>query len=240
MDEGPRVGRLRVVTFAGLLILCGGGCLPASRSSQTVQLAPTVAVVQTSSTDPVKMEAKECWDLDSPGSTINIQDVVTQRAGKDIDDAFQKFLERKYQEGWKMRLLCIETAQKNIYFALWNLDGTIQPDLYAAPPDERSSRGGTASLLGRATWGGDLAATTTESLLSLDYSRSVGIRGNGDADTFRELSWKDGIVTGYVRTGTLDADVEFIPRGQTRIKNICTMDPFDDPQLETTHCYPNP
>ncbi len=238
MDEGSRIGRLRVVAFAGLLVFIGVGCVsraPSLRSEVTSE-----ASIVSTSTQQASLAAstgQDCRDLEAL-SPAEIDKLLFQAVGEDVQMLVSSALREKESEGWGVRLLCLRPSLREIYLSFLNVNGSIRPQLYAASPDDPSPTG-TASMLAMMTWPELSATTGTSLMLRSFYSHPVGIRGNGDVDTFREISVRDGI-HGRVDTGTLTADVHFIPGVQTVVKDICTMDLYADDAPDQNHrCYPN-
>lgn len=237
MDEGPRSSRFTSVVCAALLIFTGVGCVS--------QLAPPSSTfesedVATSSSRQELADQKigqGCRDVETvPEGEVN--DFLTATIGKDVQMLVRSQLRQKAGEGWDVRLLCTEPSRREIALSFLNTKGNIPPKLYAASPDDPSPTG-TASMLAVMTWPAPSTVTGTSLILRTAYSHPVGIRGNGDVDTFRAISVQDGVVYGRVDTGTLTADVHFLPGVHTIVKDICTMDPYADTPDLNERCYPN-
>lgn len=255
MNKGPRA-RVSIALLAGLLVLSGTGC-----ASRTVPIAPSLerqpeVSLQAATSSQVSEEERSwrsseqfvlpyrsCVDETSysvPWRFTKAHDLAIQSLSKVNVELLDEALQKKYDEGWKVKLFCLEPLKGVIYFSMWDLRGMIKPEIYAAAPGTPAPRG-TASVLGIMEWsdsgiaGDDGAATSTK----IHFSRRIGIQGNGDADSFRDISWRNGVLYGDISTGTLSAETRYIPGGTTKIENVCTMNPFSESSDLDTNCYPH-
>lgn len=267
MKNGSRVSRLLLAVLASVFILAGAGCerIETKTLNQArLQNQDTVAPAHVSSSEEVVaygLQERERSYLAAESHILPYLTCVRQETHstpwkytktrqmlidawsendlkeanvKEVDERF----EERYAKGWRVHSACFEPERHRMYFSMWQIDAGDEieiSDLYAAVPGEKNPRG-LGSVLGVVEWP---EYAWTWSPMTMRLSKTIGIMGNGDADTFRDISMDQDTLYGRISTGTLDADAVFTADGKTLLQNICTMNPFADDPESTYTCYKN-